>query len=318
MELKEITADEYDRFCSGYQYFYNSIAFHKLNRKKVEKVTYFLFKERKNKLALAAGIADGVMKIPYSAPFAVFEAIQGYIKIEEIDKALSLLDQYADAHNINEIFFRCPPAFYDSSFLSKLQNSILRAGYQVAACDLNYQLCLRKDKVYTDLLHRNAKKNLRQAMEKNLILHHCNTTEEKAEAYRIIKANRESKGYPLRMTYDQVMETVRFTGHDFFVLKSDGEGIASAIIFQVTSNCYQVIYWGNLEGTEYIRPMNYLAYMLYGYYLEKGIEFLDIGPSTEDSLPNYGLCDFKESIGCEVGAKYTYVKKVKGKCLRNN
>lgn len=315
MELIEITADEYGKFCSRYQYFYNSMAFHELNRKKVEKVNYFLFKEKKNKLALAAGVADGVMKIPYSAPFAVFEAMQGYIKIEEIDRALDLLDQYADAHNIDKIFFRCPPAFYDISFLSKLQNSMLRDGYQVAACDLNYQFYFRKDRLYMDLLHRNAKKNLKQAMGKNLILHHCSTTEEKAEAYRIIKANRESKGYPLRMTYDQVMDTARLTGHDFFILELDGGGIASAIIFQVTRSCYQVVYWGNLEGTEYIRPMNYLAYMLYGYYMEKGIDFLDIGPSTEDGLPNYGLCDFKESIGCEVDAKYTYVKKKAGKGL---
>ena len=310
MELLEITAEEYDEFCGEYKYFYNSGAFHKLNKEKVEQVVYFLFKGKKNKLALVAGIVEGIMKIPYSAPFAVFETMHNYIKIEELDQALDLLDQYAYMHKINRIFFRCPPAFYDVSFLSKLHNCMLRNGYEIAMCDLNYQFKFSKDSLYTDLLHRNAKKNLKQAMKRNLVLIHCNTEEEKKEAYCIISSNRKSKGYPLRMTYDQVIDTVRFTDNDFLILKSDNKGIASAIVFKVTTNCYQVIYWGNLEGTEHIRPMNYLAYMLYNYYLEKGIEFLDIGPSTENGLPNYGLCDFKESIGCKVDEKYTFIKNI--------
>ena len=32
MELLEITAEEYDEFCGEYKYFYNSGAFHKLNK----------------------------------------------------------------------------------------------------------------------------------------------------------------------------------------------------------------------------------------------------------------------------------------------
>lgn len=310
MELLEITAEKYGELCGTCQYFYNSKDFHGLNGEKVEQVVYFLFKEKKNKLVLAAGIDRGVMKIPYSAPFAVFEAMQKYIRIEEIDQTLSLLDEYADMHAVNQIFFRCPPEFYDVCFLSKLQNSLLRNGYRIAVCDLNYQFRLERKEQYMDLLHCNAKKNLKRAMQQEFDFFHCKTSEEKEEAYRIIAANRKSKGYPLRMTYDQVMGTVRFTAHDFFILKSGEAGIASAIVFQVTTECYQVIYWGNLAGTESVRPMNYLSYKLYHYYKEKGIRFLDIGPSTEDGLPNFGLCDFKESIGCEVDTKYTYIKEM--------
>jgi hypothetical protein len=34
-----------------------------------------------------------------------------------------------------------------------------------------------------------------------------------------------------------------------------------------------------------------------------------IGIATENSVPNYGLCEFKESIGCKMAPKYTYYKK---------
>ena len=35
-----------------------------------------------------------------------------------------------------------------------------------------------------------------------------------------------------------------------------------------------------------------------------------IGPSTESSIPNYGLCEFKESIGCEINQKFTFSKEI--------
>lgn len=78
----------------------------------------------------------------------------------------------------------------------------------------------------------------------------------------------------------------------------------------VNEQCYQVIYWGDIGEYEMKRPMNYLAYKVYEFYANKGIEVLDIGPSTEEGAPNYGLCDFKESIGCEVSMKYSYCKNL--------
>lgn len=309
MELVEIGADEYEALSGKCKYFYNSRHFHEINKNKVDEVIYLLFKEKKNKMVLAIGIKNGVIKVPYSAPFSIFEVMQHYIRIEDIERALKLLDGYAVSHHINRIFFRCPPTFYDRSFLSKLYNCMLRNDYRLKECDLNYQFRLTKDPAYMELLHRNARKNLNHALRENLHFLHCNEENEKEEAYRIIVANRKSRGYPLRMTYEQIMDTVQYTNHDFFILKNESNGIASAIVFQITENCYQVIYWGNITEIEQVRPMNYLAYMLYSYYLERGVEFLDIGPSTENGVPNYGLCDFKEGIGCEVDSKYTFVKE---------
>ena len=52
--------------------------------------------------------------------------------------------------------------------------------------------------------------------------------------------------------------------------------------------------------------MNYLAFSLFSYYFDKGLRILDIGPSTENGTPNYGLCEFKENIGCSVTLKYSF------------
>jgi hypothetical protein len=56
--------------------------------------------------------------------------------------------------------------------------------------------------------------------------------------------------------------------------------------------------------------MNFLSYKIFEYYQSTGIPYIDIGHSTVDSVPNNGLCEFKESIGCSLGLLYEYYKKL--------
>lgn len=52
--------------------------------------------------------------------------------------------------------------------------------------------------------------------------------------------------------------------------------------------------------------MNMLTYSLFQHYRKTGVRILDIGISTENGIPNFGLCEFKESIGCSVSLKYCF------------
>ena len=61
--------------------------------------------------------------------------------------------------------------------------------------------------------------------------------------------------------------------------------------------------------------MNFLSFHVFQYYKNQGIEIVDIGPSTENSIPNYGLCEFKESIGCDILIKTEFYKKL---AIRSN
>ena len=113
------------------------------------------------------------------------------------------------------------------------------------------------------------------------------------------------------MTYQQVCDTVQIIPHEFFLVERDRERIAAALVYRINEDVAQVIYWGDrLQYREY-KPINFLSYQLIHYYGEKGLKYLDIGPSTENSIPNYGLCDFKESIGCRRSLKYTMVKELR-------
>jgi lipid II:glycine glycyltransferase (peptidoglycan interpeptide bridge formation enzyme) len=139
----------------------------------------------------------------------------------------------------------------------------------------------------------------------------CKTQEEEAIAFAIIKKNREVRGFPLRMTWEQIEETIKVIKADFFLLYNDSkETIASAMVFHINSKVVQVVYWGDLPEFSHLKTMNFLSYKIFEYYQDSTVEIIDIGPSTEDSIPNYGLCEFKESIGCDITTKLIVSKTV--------
>lgn len=308
MVLEEVSPEKYHEIVKSYKYFYNSTRFHDLNKYKVQKVVYLLFKTKKYKIGIIAGIHDKVFKVPYSAPFSMFEFLSVNVRLDDICSAVCLIDDYVKEKQLSAVEICLPPSFYDRSGIAKVQNSLLNNGYNIAVCDLNFQFFLKNMLMYRTQLHRNARKNLEIANRQGFILIHCETEGDKRRAYDIIKMNRDTKGRPLRMTYEQITDTIKLTEHDFFIARLGDVDVAAAIVFRINEAVYQVIYWGDVGGYSEKKPMNYISAQLYEFYADRGVLVLDIGPSTEEGMPNFGLCDFKESIGCEIDTKYTFRK----------
>lgn len=306
MELLEITHEEYGKITESKGVFFCKEHFLELNRDKVEKVRYFLGRDKKNRLAFAVGETENEWKAPYSAPFAMVVELQKITPIEYYWEFIALLNEAAVKAGICKITILLPPDIYGAGNNSKIINALLGSNYIVEYEEVNYALNLKEIKLdlYKDMLQSNARRNLKISLNSNLLLVKCTNLEEKKAAYEVIQKNHEEKGYPLRMSWKQVEETLDIVNHDVFLVKKNSEVLASAIIFHVKNNIVQIIYWGNMPGVEMYKPMNFLAYKLIEYYKEQNVAIIDIGPSSENGLPNYGLCSFKESIGCEVSSKY--------------
>ena len=47
--------------------------------------------------------------------------------------------------------------------------------------------------------------------------------------------------------------------------------------------------------------------LVYRYAPKKDrLKVLDIGPSSVEGVPNYGLCSFKENIGCTISLRHVF------------
>jgi hypothetical protein len=198
-----------------------------------------------------------------------------------------------------------PPTVYDESHIAKLYNSFYNAGFRISGCDLNFQYDLASfGDDYEMTIDPKARQKLRAAMREGMSFQ---KTSDVQLAYDVIRANREAKNYPLWMSYENVLDTIKIIRTDFFLVCTPAnQAIASAMVYEVAPGKVQIIYWGNFPGTDELRPMNFMAFHIFDHYKRAGKSFIDIGPSTEYSVPNFGLCDFKQAIGCDTSSKITF------------
>lgn len=309
MKIKEVSCEEYQNLFQS-KIIFDSADFVELNKYKVEQVHYYVFFDKRRRFGLAVGEESGNFYIPFSAPFGIIEPIRKHWDIRMLEDSIRLFDEYIKEKNIKRIRFILPPSFYEKKVVAAMQNILFRCDYRLLWQDLSYAFNLGTitEGNYTVGLSQAARKNLRIAKESGLVIEKCETEKEKELSYNVIAINRKEKGYPLRMSWEQVSQTKKIISHDFFVVYKDKIAIASAIVFRVCNDVAQVIYWGNISKYNNYKSINYLAYELIKFYKKEGFDYLDIGPSSECGIPNYGLCDFKDSIGCELSVKYCFEK----------
>lgn len=308
MEVIETNFEEYSQLVKPIL-FYNNPLFHDLNSKKAEKVHYLIFKDTKNRFGLAIGEKNGEWRCPFSAPFGTFVNIKSKWDIYQLEESIKAFDEFMQDRKEKAVF-GLPPEFFTQKIVCITQNSLFNLGYSVESFDVNFQLNLSHVYVndYTERIPYNGKKNLKIALNSGLSLKHCETDEEKKRAYELIRINRESRGYPLNMSCEQVMSTIQLVDHDMFIVCHGSEEIAAALVYHVSDKIGQVIYWGDIPGYSELKPINFLSYELIQFYGSRGFDYLDIGISTDHSVLNFGLADFKISIGCETSMKLTFSK----------
>jgi hypothetical protein len=310
--LEEVSSEYFASVLKEPFHVFASANFNELNESKVEKVFYLLFKDSKYRMGLVVGKTDTIVASPFSAPFGGLTPLFNDIKLQSIEESVDCLITWAKEKGFTKIKITLPPPIYFESYLAKVVNVFYRKSFITSQIELNYHYDLNKfSETYANSIWRNARKNLNQALANDLYFTNCDTDVQKEEAYQVIQHNRTVRGVPFRMSWQQVVQTTEIVLADFFlVAMADGKSIAAAIVFKVAPKVVQVIYWGDLPEFSNLKTMNFLSFKIFEFYKNEGYRFIDIGYSTVDSMPNYGLCEFKESIGCDMQPKLVFEKEV--------
>jgi len=286
---------------------FNTVEFNELNRHKCDDIHYLAFKDDKGKvrLGIILGQKDGMLKSPFSAPFGGMEE-RGVQNVECYVSAFKVLRQYT-ADSECGILLTLPPIIYDGhAVLSKQYCALMTVGGHLVYSDYNYHYELVRVKSFETSCNRAARKNFAKAGRYGWRFESLNGFENDIErVYGIIKANRDSHSYPLRMSLDDVKATAEIISCSFFVLSFEGKDVAAVLAYDVTPGVSQVVYWGDVPGYSEMRPMNMLAYETFSHFALMGKSILDIGPSSSFGIPSLGLCDFKSSLGCTLTPKFT-------------
>ena len=304
MQIDMVQPGEYRQLFPHPRHVFNSVGFTELNKEKCSSVQYLCFSENKARIGLVVGEKDGQFWSPFSAPFGGFDANQPD-RIEYYDEAVALLKAHLAATG-TPLKIVLPPTVY-GSYTAKMYNALIRGGARLLFSELNYAYELDRFKDFEANLDRSARKNFHNARQYPFEVQKLERTPENiTRAYTVIRGNRESKGYALQMSLDGVLQTAPVVGAEFFMMSLDGADVAAAMVYPVTEGINQVIYWGDAPGYADCRAMNYFTYKVFEHYFQQGLKVLDIGPSSVEGIPNYGLCSFKENLGCTISLRHVF------------
>lgn len=313
LNIARVSANEYKLSVPDKRIFFNEPDFTELNKEKVDDIHYLLFKKGNAlRFGLILGIKDCVAKSPFSAPYAYPVVIGASARVETFDEAMESLEDYCAENEISELRFIFPPFLYDEDVLSAWMSSMYRRGFELLNVDINYTLDLRvlNNENYQQIISKKSRSHLKKAMASGIEIFRCAENADIKEAYDIILENHTVKGRPTHMTLEQIKDTFNLVSHEVFLARLNGKGIASMIYYEVSKEIVQCIYSGYLPDFSNSGVMNYLAWYAIQYYGNKGFKYIDRATATEDSIPNYGLCDFKESIGGKRSLKCSFIKKI--------
>lgn len=254
------------------------------------------------------GVDDRGMRTPYSAPFSL---IYPHVKwrIEDLCAAADGLLACARHLGCTRVWITLPPPFYSPEVIGAETAALGHAGFTVQVIEINHYFNLKEfDSVerFVPQLSRSGRKNYNRACDPDLQFESLGA-DGIEQAYAVIKTNREQTGYPLKLPLSHIKDLIGMVPSSIqcFGVRYCKELIAAAIVFDVTPTIARVIYWGDDREHQFRRPMSLLAMRLVELYSGLGRHFLDIGISSADGTINFGLANFKKSIGCRNSARLT-------------
>jgi hypothetical protein len=227
-----------------------------------------------------------------------------------IDAIETLLEKtphlLAEHDNVNSVTIKLPPAcFPDDSAL--IANILHRQNWHLADFDLNFHLAPRSIEAYLASLGHTKQKFIRRLNNAGALFYKIEHSMLET-VYSVIQQNRAAQGYPMTMSLDAIAALIKNFQYDIklFAVSLQERIVASAICIQVNPQYLYVFYWGELPEYRKESPVLLLSQGIVEYCVHNNIDIMDIGTSSENSIPNIGLCAFKSSLGCRISQKSTY------------
>jgi hypothetical protein len=182
-------------------------------------------------------------------------------------------------------------------------------GYHATPHSFNQSIRL-DDRPFNARVDADGRRRLIRARESGLQTRRLTSLQELSDAYKLILDNTRRKGYALSMTWERVREMIEIFGDRIYGFGAfrETQPAAASITIRVSPDVVYVFYWGDAAGYSGVSPVVLLAEAIYEHARAEGARWMDIGTSTSEGAPNYGLIHFKRNLGCEASLKLAYSK----------
>ena len=235
------------------------------------------------------------------------------LNVHTVERFLSMLIDYLKASGAREIEVKCAPFSHDLPLSSLVSNILLRRGGAIASHELNHDMQVDARPFLQRIAYGNAKR-IRKCLREGFRAEQLDPSACE-DAYRVIRDNRERRGYPVSMTEEQLRAMVEtFPGRlHFFAVYPDSQKsriVAAGICIAVSRYILYVFYWGDAADMGRYSPIALLASHIYEFCQREGFQLLDAGTSTLAGEPNHGLINFKRNLGFSESLKLSFACRI--------
>ena len=190
-----------------------------------------------------------------------------------------------------------PPQAHGGAAFAQQAYLLWSLGFETTQCDLNQSLEIDSRSLSDRMTYGNLKR-LRKCDREGLVAKPLPISALPL-VYEALAINRANKGNSLSMTMTQ-LQTMADTFPQDIILFGCPHGnhlAAAALCLRLSPKVLYVFYWGDRPEYATYSPVVAVADAIYRYGQEKGYRLLDVGTSTLDREPNFGLLEFKRALG---------------------
>jgi hypothetical protein len=201
--------------------------------------------------------------------------------------------------------YQAAAEFYHAEQVAALHLSLLKSGFKPLARELNHHLVLEEDN--QGKWHESEKRRLRKCEAAGFTLIKKDSWGD--EHFPFIEAARIRKGHPMTMQANQLAKLNRNCSEAYTLFELWDGAILVALAFGIRITKDIAYYFLPADNGDYQQysPMVMVVDAMMQHYKEVGVTLFDLGVSSDNEVPNPGLCRFKEHLGGLPSAKWKYV-----------
>jgi hypothetical protein len=244
---------------------------------------------------------------PFQAPFASV-CLKEYISSEVLSKFIHLMSNQLSQLGYSRIYLKHYPDFYSGYSSAKLLTALCFDGFLIKQADINHYLKISQ-LPFESIIHPMQRRRIKKCI-RNHYQFKSNPNNDLDLVFRKIQDFRMQKNIPVNISYDSLnLLFARFPERYHLYSVLDGDRIIAATC-AVSVNKKVLYNFLPASDAEYssTSPMVYLIKNVYEIGRRNRYRFLDLGVSSINHQPQFGLIAFKEHLGGTPGVKFQLEK----------
>jgi hypothetical protein len=227
----------------------------------------------------------------------------------DTEQLVDFLISFCKNQKIKTLRIASYPFSYAPDVSAMTTHIFLQKGFCITRYELTHFLILEGS--FESRLHHSARRRLKKCRKHKFNFELWNNPNLRF-VYDFIAQNRQRKNYPVSMSFESFQKTLTSFPENYlvFVLKNKAEIIALTVAVIINRDILYNFYPADKEEYLSYSPMIMLLEGVYHFAQKQGFRLLDLGISTENSLPNYGLIRFKENLGSCSALKLSFEKQI--------